>query len=87
MGAAWVADPRLWRVMSSAPRWRLLRDRVIAARRTGRGAVLLTLSGWTSARIADAFGVREDTVRLWRSEFGRGGADASKASVAPGPPR
>ena len=29
-------------------------------------AVLLTLRGWTSARIAEAFGVREDTVRLWR---------------------
>jgi FixJ family two-component response regulator len=31
--------------------------------------VLLTLAGWTSPRIAEAFGVREDTVRLWRSEF------------------
>lgn len=48
-------------------------------------AVLLTLSGWTSPRIAEAFGVREDTVRLWRSEFGRGGVAALKASVAPGP--
>ena len=35
-------------------------------------AVLLTLAGWTSARIAAAFGVREDTVRLWRSDFTRG---------------
>jgi transposase len=49
-------------------------------------AVLLTLSGWTSVRIAEAFGVREDTVRLWRSDFGRGGVDALKASIAPGPP-
>ena len=32
-------------------------------------AVLLTLSGWTSPRIAQAFGVREDTVRLWRSDL------------------
>ena len=32
-------------------------------------AVLLTLNGWPSARIAEAFGVREDTVRLWRSDF------------------
>ena len=32
-------------------------------------ALLLTLKGWTSARIAPAFGVREDTVRLWRSDF------------------
>lgn len=49
-------------------------------------AVLLTLSGWTSPRIAEAFGVREDTVRLWRSDFGKGGVEALKASVAPGPP-
>jgi transposase len=48
-------------------------------------AVLLTLAGWTSPRIAEAFGVREDTVRLWRSAFGRGGVDALKASIAPGP--
>jgi transposase len=48
-------------------------------------AILLTLSGWTSLRIAEAFGVREDTVRLWRSEFARGGVGALKATVAPGP--
>jgi len=48
-------------------------------------AVLLTLNGWTSARIAEPFGVREDTVRLWRSDFARGGTEALKASVAPGP--
>jgi transposase len=48
-------------------------------------AILLTLDGWTSAEIAEAFGVREDTVRLWRSEFMRGGVGALKASVAPGP--
>ncbi len=47
-------------------------------------ALLLTLSGWTSSRIAEAFGVREDTVRLWRSDFMKGGAEALKASVAPG---
>lgn len=48
-------------------------------------AVLLTLAGWTSPRIAQAFGVREDTVRLWRGDFIRGGVNALKASVAPGP--
>jgi transposase len=48
-------------------------------------AVLLTLAGWTSAWIAEAFGVREDTLRLWRSDFMRGGIEALKASVAPGP--
>ncbi len=48
-------------------------------------AVLLTLAGWTSPRIAEAFGVREDTVRLWRSDFMRAGVAALQASVAPGP--
>ena len=48
-------------------------------------AVLLTLAGWTSPRIAEAFGVREDTVRLWRSDFMRGGVAALKAHTAPGP--
>lgn len=48
-------------------------------------AILLTLAGWTSPRIAEAFGVREDTVRLWRSDFMRDGIEALKASVAPGP--
>jgi transposase len=47
--------------------------------------VLLTLAGWTSPRIAEAFGVREDTVRLWRSDFLSGGVEVLKASVAPGP--
>jgi transposase len=45
----------------------------------------LTLSGWTSPRIAEAFGVREDTVRLWRGDFTRGGVDALKARIAAGP--
>ncbi|MDO9709367.1 helix-turn-helix domain-containing protein [Paracraurococcus lichenis] len=48
-------------------------------------AVMLTLSGWTSARIGQAFRVREDTVRLWRSLFASGGATALKTRVAPGP--
>lgn len=47
-------------------------------------AVLLTLSGWTSPRIAEAFGVREDTVRLWRSDFTQGGVEALKTSPAGG---
>lgn len=32
-----------------------------------------------------AFGVREDTVRQWRSDFMRGGTDALRARKAPGP--
>lgn len=48
-------------------------------------AMLLTLGGWTSARIAEAFGVREDTVRLWRGDFMRGGIEALKTCKHPGP--
>src|ERR671921_1458094 len=48
-------------------------------------ALLLTLAGWTSPRIAEAFGVREDTVRLWRSDFMRGGGAALRPSPGPGP--
>ena len=48
-------------------------------------AILLTLMGWTSLRIAEAFGVREDTVRFWRSAFMESGAAALRTSVAPGP--
>lgn len=48
-------------------------------------AILLTLKGWTSARIGEVFCVREDTVRFWRGEFTRGGVEAIKASVYAGP--
>ena len=48
-------------------------------------AIVLTLSGWTSAQIAQAFGVREDTGRVWRTAFITGGIEALKTSVAPGP--
>src|ERR687889_2441167 len=48
-------------------------------------AIVLTLSGWTSGQIAQAFGVREDTVRFWRSAFITGGIEALKTAVAPGP--
>ena len=48
-------------------------------------AVVLTLSGWTSPEIAVAFGVREDTVRLWRSAFMAGGVEALRTRVPPGP--
>src|SRR5208283_1458709 len=48
-------------------------------------AVLLTLRGWTSGRIAEAFGVREDTVRLWRGQFMSGGVEALETRPLPGP--
>ena len=48
-------------------------------------AILLTLSGWTSPGIARAFGVREDTVRLWRGAFMRHGVAALRTHPPPGP--
>lgn len=48
-------------------------------------AILLTLAGWTSAAIAEAFGVREDTVRLWRSWFLAEGVTGLVGTVAAGP--
>lgn len=48
-------------------------------------SILLTLRGWTSARLAEAFGVREDTVCLWRSLFMHGGAAALETRPLPGP--
>jgi transposase len=48
-------------------------------------AILLTLSDWTSPAIAEAFGVREDTVRLWRGAFLRGGVPALTTHRPPGP--
>src|SRR3712207_4652618 len=48
-------------------------------------AVLLTLSGWTSPAIAAAFGVRGDTVRLWRGAFMQDGVAALRTRPPPGP--
>ena len=74
-----VADEQRKRALADLGR---SRDRGEADRAR---AILLTLAGWTSPRIAEAFGVREDTVRLWRSAFSKGGVDALRRSVAPGP--
>lgn len=60
-------------------------------------AILLSLGGWTSAEIGEAFGrrklceqrfrrVREDTVRDWRSAFMREGLSAIERHKAPGSP-
>jgi transposase len=49
-------------------------------------AILLSLGGWTSAEIGEAFGVREDTVRDWRSAFMREGLSGIERHPAPGSP-
>ena len=44
-------------------------------------AILLSLSGWKSTAIGEVFGVREDTVRDWRSSFMREGLAGSRFSA------
>jgi len=48
-------------------------------------AILLSLDGWTSDRIALAFCVQPDSVRHWRWIFGREGVAGLRARTAPGP--
>jgi transposase len=48
-------------------------------------AILLSLEGWTSGRIALAFCVQPDSVRHWRWIFGRDGVSGLRARKAAGP--
>ena len=48
-------------------------------------AILLTLQGWTSGQVAEAFGVTPDAVRHWRGWFAERGVDALRSTLAPGP--
>ena len=48
-------------------------------------AILLTLAGWSSPEIAEAFGVTADSVRHWRQWFAEGGVEALRSTLAPGP--
>jgi transposase len=48
-------------------------------------AVLLTLQGWTSVQLAEAFGVTPEAVRHWRGWFAERGVDALRSTLAPGP--
>ncbi|MFV0293863.1 MAG: helix-turn-helix domain-containing protein [Paracoccus sp. (in: a-proteobacteria)] len=48
-------------------------------------AILLTLAGWTADRIAQAFGVRQDTVGQWRRNFMACEVETLKMRKAPDP--
>src|ERR1700676_2273962 len=48
-------------------------------------AILLSLDGWTSERIAVGFCVEPDRVGHWRWIFGREGVAGLRARMAPGP--
>ena len=57
---------------------------LVGSRRRAR-ALLLSLAGWSSFRIAEAFAVKPDSVRHWRWIFGRKGVAGLRARKAPGP--
>ena len=46
---------------------------------------VLSLAGWSSFRIAEAFAVKPDSVRHWRWIFGREGVAGLRARKVPGP--
>jgi len=48
-------------------------------------AILLTLQGWTSLEVTEAFGVTPEAVRHWRGWFAERGVDALRSTFAPGP--
>lgn len=48
-------------------------------------AILLSLEGWSSFKIAEAFSVKADSVRHWRWTFGCEGVAGLRARKAPGP--
>lgn len=48
-------------------------------------AILLSLDGWPSARIAQAFGVEQATIRQWRWIFGAEGVAGLRERTACGP--
>lgn len=48
-------------------------------------AILLSLEGWSSPRIAEAFSVKPDSVRHWRWTFGCEGVSGLRARKALGP--
>ena len=48
-------------------------------------AILLSLEGWSSFRIGEAFSVEPDSVRHWRWTFGREGVAGLRARKKPGP--
>ncbi len=47
-------------------------------------AILLTLQGWTSPQLAQAFGVTLDAVRHWQGWFSERGVDALHGWTIPG---
>jgi transposase len=76
------------RVVATAEQYeelRLLAASVDRAEADRARALLLSLEGWSSLRIAEAFSVKPDSVRHWRWTFGCEGVAGLRARKAPGP--
>lgn len=76
------------RVMATAAQREELRALAVSVDRAEADrarALLLSLEGWSSFRIAEAFSVKPDSVRHWRWTFGCEGVAGLRAHKAPGP--
>ena len=70
------------RAVADAEQLLALQDLACSQRRdeADRGrAIVLSVNGWTSGQIAQAFGVTPDSVRRWRSWFAAAGVDGLRA--------
>ncbi|MGH9790402.1 MAG: helix-turn-helix domain-containing protein [Candidatus Acidiferrales bacterium] len=80
-----VGRPRVVATTAQVEELRVLAGSADRAEADRGRAVLLSLEGWTSARIGGAFGVRPESVRHWRSWFLAAGVDGLRMRIAPGP--
>lgn len=80
-----VGRPRVVATEAQVGALRVLAGSADRAEADRARAILLSLEGWTSGRIAEAFGVRPESVRHWRSWFLAEGVDGLRTHIAPGP--
>ena len=76
------------RVVATAEQKAALRELARSDRRDEADrarAILLSVEGWSSGRLAEVFGVTADSIRHWRCWFAEGGVAALRARLAPGP--
>lgn len=77
--------PRVVATAEQCEELRLLAASADRAEADRARALLLSLEGWSSFRIAEAFSVKPDSVRHWRWTFGCAGVAGLRARKAPGP--
>lgn len=77
--------PRVVATAEQCEELRALAGSPVRAEADRARSILLSLQGWSSARIAEAFSVEPNSVRHWRWTFGREGVAGLRARKAPGP--